>query len=381
MGTQLAAAVLGHTGQGDYGHGHDVSLGLHPDVQIVAVADPDPAGRARAMRHTGAARGYADYRVLLEQEQPDLVCVASRHVTEHAAQIVACTRHGVKGVLCEKPMAVSLLEADQVLAACDAAGTHLVVAHRRASAYEIHACRMVREGQIGTIVEMRGRGKGDHRAGGEDLAVLGIHILDSMRWFAGSDPLWATGHVVQEGRPVTRDDSRPGNEGIGPIAGDSLIGLFMFAGGLPATFTSYAVETRPGDSHSDWFGFEVYGTRGALSIRNSPGGLLYHCPHGMCVPDEHRAWQRIRLPAWEQNHRGRPRTDWEKMLRSNRIMVDELVRAVQDDRPIVQASTGHDARWALEMIMAVHDSHLQGQRVDLPLARRHNPYTQHAGTG
>ncbi len=372
---QFKAAVVGHTGQGDYGHGHDLSLGLHPDVQITAVADPDAAGRQQALRRTGAQHGYADYRELLVQEAPDLVSLASRHVTGRADQIVACARHGVQGILCEKPMVASLAEADRVLTACAEAGTQIVVAQRRASGYEIHAHELMRQGHIGRIVEMRGRGKGDHRAGGEDLAVLGTHILDSMRWFAGTDPLWAVGHVVQDGCPVQRADQREGNEGIGAIAGNALTGLFMFAGGVPVTFTSYAVEAngKPG-LHADWFGYEVYGTKGVFSIRSSPGGLLYHYPHGMCVPNEETGWERIRLPDWETHVTGRPHTETEKMFLSNRIMVDELVAAVREGQAITRACTGHDALWSLEMVMAIHTSHLQDRKVTLPLTDRHNPY-------
>ncbi len=380
MTAQFKAAVLGHTGRGDYGHGHDLSLGLHPDVRITAVADPDPEGRQQALARTGAQHGYADYRELLAREIPDLVSVASRHVAEHADQLVACAQHGVQGILCEKPMVASLAEADRVLAACEAAGTQIVVAQRRASLYEIHAYELMCQGRIGTIVEMRGRGKGDHRAGGEDLAVLGTHILDSMRWFAGSDPLWCVGHVVQDGRPVNRDDRQEGNEGIGPTAGNALVGMFMFAGGVPASFTSYRVQTTgQAAHHADWFGYEVYGTQGAFSIRNAPSGALYHYPQGICVPNEETCWKRIWLPDWELHPTGRPHTATEKMLLSNRIMVDELVAAVRAERTVTRACTGHDARWSLEMIMAIHTSHLQDRKVSLPLPDRHNPYVQPPG--
>ncbi len=375
MTEQLRAAVFGHTGRGDYGHGHDLSLGLHPEVRIVAIADPDSVGRQQALGRTGAQRGYADYRELLAQETPDLVSIASRHVAGHVDQLMACAQHGVQGVLCEKPMVASLVEADKVLSACEEAGTQIVVAQRRASRYEIHAYELMGQGQIGDIVEMRGRGKGDQRTGGEDLAVLGTHILDSMRWFAQSDPRWAVGHVVQNGRPVRRTDKRAGNEGIGPIAGNALTGLFMFAGGVPATFTSYAVESNGDpDRHASWFGYEVYGTRGAFSIRNSPGGLLYYYPHGMCAPNDEIGWERILLSDWEFHPTGRPHTGTEKMLLSNRIMVDELVAAVREGKAITRACTGYDARWSLEMIMAIHESHLQDRKVTFPLSRRHNPY-------
>lgn len=372
MSGKLRAAVFGHTGRGDYGHGHDESLQLHPQVETVAVADPILEGAVAVTRRIGG-RPYADYRQLLETEQPDLVCIAQRDVTDHAAQIETCAHFGVKGVLCEKPLAADLEEADRALRACADAGTQLVVAHRKASGYELHARELVRRGAIGEIRELRGRGKGDHRAGGQDLAVLGPHIMDSMRWMVDADPLWCQGQVSQGERPAEAADAHAGQEGVGLIAGDRLTGLFMFPGGVPATFTSYAVETG-GLDHSVWFGFELYGTEGALSVRNSPAGRLYHCAHGMAVPGEHCAWELISLPSWDADSNGRPRSGHARMLASNLIMAEELVTAVTEGRPIDRACTGHDARWALEMIMAIHESHLTGQRVDLPLRERRNPY-------
>ncbi len=372
MDQPLRAAVFGHTGYGDYGHGHDLSLFLHPRVEMVAVADPILAG-AEAVAGRVGGRPYADYNQLLATERPDLVCIAQREVDHHLAQIEACTNNGVRGILCEKPLVTTLADADRVMKLCADSGTYLVVAHRKASGYEDHARELVRDGVIGEIRELRGRGKGDHRAGGQDLAVLGPHILDSMRWFVGADPLWAVGQVSWQGKPVTESDVFVGQEGVGQIAGDRVTGLFMFPGGIPATFTSYAVDAE-GHNHSDWFGFEVFGTKGALSIRNSPSGVLYYCRHGMAVPGTHCEWERINLPSWEVDEKGQQRSGHAKMLLSNRIMADELVAAVAEGKPITKACTGQDALWSLEMSMAIHESHLVGNRVDLPLQQRQNPY-------
>ena len=372
MDQPLRAAVFGHTGHGDYGHGHDLSLFLHPRVEMVAVADPVLAG-AEAVAGRVGGRPYADYNQLLATERPDLVCIAQREVDHHLAQIEACTNNGVSGILCEKPLVTTLADADRVMKLCADSGTYLVVAHRKASGYEDHARELVRDGVIGEIRELRGRGKGDHRVGGQDLAVLGPHILDSMRWFVGADPLWAVGQVSWQGKPVTESDVFVGQEGVGQIAGDRVTGLFMFPGGIPATFTSYAVDAE-GHNHSDWFGFEVFGTKGALSIRNSPSGVLYYCRHGMAVPGTHCEWERINLPSWEVDEKGQQRSGHAKMLLSNRIMVDELVAAVAEGKPITKACTGQDALWSLEMSMAIHESHLVGNRVDLPLQQRQNPY-------
>ena len=52
----MTAAVIGHTGHGDYGHGLDVVFNGVPGVKVVAVADPDGVGRANAAGRAGATR-------------------------------------------------------------------------------------------------------------------------------------------------------------------------------------------------------------------------------------------------------------------------------------------------------------------------------------
>ena len=124
------AATIGHTGRGNYGHSLEMSwVGLR-DAEYVAIVDEDEAGREAAAKRTGARAQYADYRQMLESECPDLVAVAPRWVDCHAEMVIACAQAGAKGVLCEKPLARTLAEADAMLAACREAGTKIAVAHQ-----------------------------------------------------------------------------------------------------------------------------------------------------------------------------------------------------------------------------------------------------------
>ena len=59
---------------------------------------------------------------------------------------------------------------------------------------------------------------------------------------------------------------------------------------------------------------------------------------------------------------------------SNISIVRELIQAIEEDRDVVEASSGSDARAALEMIMAVHESQRVKGRVEFPLVNRENPY-------
>src|SRR5437868_2172382 len=85
----LTAAVICHTGRGDYGHGLDGIILNRPGIKLIALADPDSAGRAKTAEKINAPRQYADYRELLEKETPNLVSVAMRHADQHHAIVLA----------------------------------------------------------------------------------------------------------------------------------------------------------------------------------------------------------------------------------------------------------------------------------------------------
>jgi predicted dehydrogenase len=374
MKTKLRAGIIGRTGRGDYGHHLDTAYQWVPAVEVVAVADDDPAGLEQAGNRTGAVHLYADYREMLEAEDLDLVNVCPRWVDCHRDMVVAAAESGARGILCEKPMAPTLADADAMVEACRANGVRMAVAHRRANAYEIHAKKLVDAGEIGEVQVIRTHGKADHRSGAEDLMVLGTHMMDSMRHFAAADPVWAHGHVTQDGREVEAGDVRVGGEEIGLIAGNGAAAYFAFDNGITGHFESYPTDLSA-DRTRSWFGFEVHGTAGIISLRNSPRGEMYIYPYGQWIPDDGAGkWERVLLDDWENRPDGGVRTYDEAMHLSNRLLAEELASAVKEDRDVEAVSTGEDGRAALEMIMAVHQSQRAGARVAFPLADRENPY-------
>src|SRR6266545_3569060 len=125
---KFKAAVIGHTGRGDYGHGLESIFGNRPNIELVAVADPDPAGRARTAAKVGAPRHYADYREMLEKERPGLVSLAMRHADQHHAIALAALKAGAH-VYCEKPFVTAPVEADELLAEAERRRLKIAVAH------------------------------------------------------------------------------------------------------------------------------------------------------------------------------------------------------------------------------------------------------------
>ena len=376
MSASYRAGIIGRTGRGNYGHSLDVAFQGLPNAKVVAVADPDEEGRAAAAQRTGALHSYADYREMLAQMDLDLVGVCPRWVDEHAEMVIACAEAGVKGIFCEKPFARSLAEADAMLDACERHNTKLAVAHRRANPYELHAKKLIGEGLIGTVQMIRRHGKADRRAGAMDLIVLGTHLLDDIRFFAGSEVLWAHAHVTQDGREVTLADIHDGDEGVGPIAGNGLAAYYVFHNGVTAHLDSYRSDDADTRERVNWLGLEIHGSAGILSLRTAPLGELYHYPYRLWLPGERDgSWERITLPEWDLNADGQPRSATEKFQLNNRLFVEELIQAIEEDRQVTSVTNGQDARAVLEMIMAIHESQRLRARVYFPLENRENPYT------
>ena len=376
MSASYRAGIIGRTGRGNYGHSLDVAFQGLPNAKVVAVADPDEEGRAAAAQRTGALHSYADYREMLAQMDLDLVGVCPRWVDEHAEMVIACAEAGVKGIFCEKPFARSLAEADAMLDACERHNTKLAVAHRRANPYELHAKKLIGEGLIGTVQMIRRHGKADRRAGAMDLIVLGTHLLDDIRFFAGSEVLWAHAHVTQDGREVTLADIHDGDEGVGPIAGNGLAAYYVFHNGVTAHLDSYRSDDADTRERVNWLGLEIHGSAGILSLRTAPLGELYHYPYRLWLPGEREgSWERITLPEWDLNADGQPRSATEKFQLNNRLFVEELIQAIEEDRQVTSVTNGQDARAVLEMIMAIHESQRLRARVYFPLENRENPYT------
>src|SRR6266704_5097317 len=88
------AALIGHTGAGNYGHEWDTAWNGLDFVEVVAVADVDEAGRRKAAQRSHAKRAYADYREMLQKEKPDLVAICPRALDLRLEMITAAAKGG-----------------------------------------------------------------------------------------------------------------------------------------------------------------------------------------------------------------------------------------------------------------------------------------------
>ena len=350
------AAAIGSTGHGNFGHGLDKAFRDLPGVELVALADGNPKGLQEAGKRNRVDRLYSDYREMLEKEDLDVVSVAMRYSEAHSDIVVDCANAG-KHIYCEKPMAPDLESADRMLETCKKNNVKIAVSmQNRASLQISEALKMVREGRIGKILSLRGRGKEDHRGGGEDLIVLGYHILDLMRLFCG-DPQWTFAHVQTEGRDMVRADGHRGTEPNGLVAGDWIASMYGFPNGVHGYF-----ETHRGLKNSkDRFNLEILGSEGMITLRSLRDVMFLEAP--VFDPAKSQKWIPITTPKWEKIN--------DKMHWCNQQLILDLLHAAEEDRD--PKCSGVDARWSLEMILSVYESHLQRGPVDLPLKNRTHP--------
>jgi predicted dehydrogenase len=365
MNGTRTAAVIGSTGRGNYGQGHDtVFLGLE-GVELVAIADDNAQGLEATAKRTNAPRTYRDYREMLSKEKPFVVAIGPRWVDQRVAMIEAAVAAGCH-IYCEKPLAGNLADADRIIRACERANVKLAVAHQTRAVPPVRlALAHLQQGKFGKLVRLRARGKEDIRGGGEDLIVLGTHMLDLMTLFAGT-PRWVSANVTVGGRPAAVADKRRPTEPVGMIVGDAISASYGFDGSAVASFHSRANVSRPGRSP---FGLVIECEEAMVSIRS---GEVFLYPSSVVVPENSKlAWQKLWVEDWHffPDHKPRPMGDW--LHRGNQILVRDLLRAVTENRPPI--SSGADARWALEMIQGVYAAHFAGRRLPLPLHDRKHP--------
>lgn len=363
---KLRVAVIGHTGRGNYGHGLDTMWLQVPDTTVVAVADADTKGLATAQKKLGGIPGFADYRKMLAEVKPDIVAVAPRYVDEHRDMILAAIEAGARGIYVEKPFCRTPAEADEIIAACKKRNVKLAIAHRNRyhPAFPVVA-KLVKDGAIGRLLEMRGRGKEDDRGGALDLWVLGSHVLNMIHFFGGA-PIACTATLLQDGHPATRADVKDGAEGVGPIAGNEVHARFEMECGVPAFFDS----VQKAGVATSAFGLQLIGTEGVIDLRcdrEPVASLMAGSPFNPVA--EPRTWIPISSAG---PGKPEPIADLGKLVSSHAIPGRDLIAAIREDRePLCSASAGGVI---VEMISAVFESHrLGGQRVTFPLKTRQSP--------
>ncbi len=172
---------------------HSVKM-MPEESEVVAVASPSPGNAAAFAKRHGIPNAYEDYRTLLNDPEVELVSITAPNRL-HAQMTIDAAKAG-KHVVCEKPLCVTLEEADAMLDACKSAGVLLLYAEELFFAPKyVKAKQMADEGAFGRVhlVKQSEKHSGPHadwfwdvkQSGGGALMDLGCHGIAFCWWFLG----------------------------------------------------------------------------------------------------------------------------------------------------------------------------------------------------
>ena len=323
-------------------------------TEIGAIADTNPD----ALREFGdffevpAGHRYTDYREMLDSEHPDFVDVCSWH-QQHAEMVIAAAARRPKAILCQKPMAVDLGEADAMLTACARNGVKLLIAYQRPHHATWHkARRLLREGAIGQILQVQLEDGGNILNTNSHNIRLALFLMDEPRveWVMGA--VERTTDQVERGLPA--EDACLGLAGCDNgatilIQGNLVNGLGQGCRLIGSDGIMELSTARPPDSEVPTDA-PMYMPEGPTARYNNELGTV------RILNTTSNGWQTVEAP-W--------RDCWAQQCQEAIDWVEGRI-----DHPISGADR---ARAVQEVMMALFESARKKQRIYLPLKTKLNP--------
>lgn len=311
-------------------------------VTLAAIAEPIEERRSSLGDEYGVpqAQQYLDFSDMLQHAQLDFISIATKPELREPV-VTAAVAAGIKGILCEKPMALSLGEAHRIHSACAENGIPLVINHQKRHLTEWQRlATMCAQGELGTIERIEASSYGN-------LASQGTHVLDMVLQFGGDvQPLWAIGQSVG-----WRDY-------VGAHAGPRYtLGQFRFPNGA-------AAYVQMGDEAPQLLGREDSWMRLQLRVWGTEGRGQVDLPIGA------RVWRKgeSEPTSWPECW-----TDTENLASSQMQLSQSVIHAYEDpgyDPP----AGGIRPLYSFEMIEALCESTLSREVVTWPLpAWEHSP--------
>jgi len=341
----------GLIGCGKIARAHARALAALPESEFVAVCDVDEA-RARAFAaEYGVPRVFSDPLEMLASGDVDAVSVCTPHPS-HAPVVVAAAEAGVH-VLCEKPIAASLGDADRMIAAARRAGIAFgVIFQRRFWPAALRIREAIDGGKLGTptlgecVVRIwrpeayfasdPWRGKWATEGGGV-LMNQAVHAIDQFQWFMGP-AIEVSGRIatLRHGRYIDVEDTAVATV----VFASGALGIIEAASTVTPDFGfRVSVHGDSGAVASVWERHE--GEQGLNDIWTVPG-------------------EEDRLATWAQTDLRQPDAP-----SFHQLQIQDFLQAIRDGRePLV---TGEEGRKSLEIIHAIYESSRTGRPVTLPL--------------
>jgi len=311
----------GVIGCGGIARAHSNGYKQIPNVQIVAAADVSEEQLKNFSQEYGAENLYTDYNEMLEKEELDLVSICTWPPL-HREMTVKAAEHGIKGILCEKPMALNLAEVDEMIEACDKSGSVLAIGHqRRFEAQYATAQEMIESGEIGELIKIHNICRGD-------LLSDATHSVDLIRFYNSDDPIEFVIGQTDDRKKRTRYGHDIEDSAIAYIKFKNGVRAFMEVGDItPATYQQAYID----------------GTEGRIEVNPTDGSLLKVKGKG------DSDWRYFEL-------------EWGNPFR---IEIEEMIESIETGKE--HPLNGRQGRAALEVLMAVYESSRLRQAIELPM--------------
>ena len=327
---------------------HAESLQSVSQAEVLAVVSPTPGHAEALAQRFRIPHHLTDYQKLLEMDQVDLVVlgVPNDLHCEFTVRAAAAGKH----VVCEKPLCMSLQEADRMIEACASAGVKLMYAEELCFAPKyVRMKKLLDDGALGqpTLIKQAEKHDGPHaphfwdveRSGGGVTMDMGCHAIEFFRWMLGKRPIKSV--YAQMDTLVHKDKTR---------GDDNALLLLEFDGGCVALAEESWTKLGGMDDRA-----EVYGSKGVAYADLLRGNSI----HTYSLAGYDYAVEKAGTTA------GWSFTIYEEAW--NYGFPQEMahfVDCVAGDKP--PKETGDDGRVVLEAIFAAYESARTGRKVPLP---------------
>ncbi len=327
---------------------HAESFARVPNARVVAVASPTPDhAESFAAKHS-IPKSFTDYRPMLELPEVDVVTLALPNYLHCQAAVDAAAAG--KHVICEKPLCITLDEADRMIHACARAGVKLMYAEELCFTPKYaRAKELIDAGAVGELylIKQAEKHNGPHapwfwdveRSGGGVTLDMGCHAFEFFRWVLGKPE--ATAVTAQMGTYVHHDRTRGDDDAVIIVEfGDRVRGIAE---------ESWAKVGGMDDKT------EFYGSKGVIFADLLRGNALHTYSE---VGYDYAVEKAAMTTGWTF-------TTFEEMW--NYGFPQEMQHftdcIANDTQPL---ETGEDGRKVLEIIFAAYESAGTGRRVELP---------------
>lgn len=344
------------------------ALRAHPAVEVTAVCGRNPQKAADFAQKWHIPHHFTDYKALLDADLCDALIIASTTDSHHEITMAALEK-GLH-LICEKPLARSVAEAEEMTDAAQKAGVKTMVPFTyRYMPHNRFIKQLIEDDFIGRPYHLNiryyhdfgrqpgyGWGWNSDLVGAGDVANLASHCLYLARWYFGE----VTAVTAELKQTIDRGKETPQGQPMRP-ADDNGTLILHFANGAQGVvhYSSLAYETTSAFKQQHFYDF--HGSKGTLyhlnnwfDVQQTIGGQEGEPLRSLTPPDD--IWGNANIP-------GDVHASYKAVFRQDRLMVGEWIDAILNDSDITPSFA--DGLAVQRIIETAVQSSNEGRRIKI----------------